>query len=805
MPHYFIFFTALLVLGTLTATAQPSYISDAEEGTPLEFVTISSTSAAAYVVTDAKGRADLSDFRGAEDIVLQLIGYETDTLFYVQLAETGFQHAMRPTSLQLSQVVVAATKWRQPNQRSPMRVSTLSQDNVALQNPQTAADLLGSAGTVFIQKSQLGGGSPMIRGFSANRLLYAVDGVRMNNAIFRSGNLQNVISLDPFAIERTEVLFGPGSVIYGSDAIGGVMSFETLSPTLADSSGIFTTGKAVARYASASQERTAHVDVSHANRRWGILTSFTSHQFDDLRMGRHGPEEYLRPFYVQRQDGEDVVIDNPDPLVQRPTGYGQINLMQKVRFQPNEDWNLEYGLHYSATTDYPRYDRLIRTRDGQPRSGTWDYGPQTWLMNHLSVAHQVPTRLYSQMKLRVAHQRFGESRMDRAFREPTLFTRTERVDALSANLDFLNNIGPRATLFYGLEVIGNEVASDGQSENLDTGAQQPGSARYPSATWRSQGAYASLQYNANPRWSLQTGFRYNRFSISADFASNQDFFPLPQLRSELQSGALTGSVGAVYRPVDSWSLIFNLSSGFRAPNVDDIGKVFDSEPGAVVVPNANLEPEYAYNAEFTLGKLFGRWGKIGATAYYTHLDQALVRRDFRLSGQDSIIYEGELSQVQAVQNAAQAWVWGIQLEVEARLARGLKLSGSFNYQEGEEELDDGSTSPSRHAAPWFGITRLTYRSGPLQLQAYLQYQGEKPFEELPVADRGRDYLYASDQNGNPYSPAWHTLNLKATYRASQLLSVSAGLENITDQRYRPYSSGIAGAGRNLILSTRIIF
>jgi hemoglobin/transferrin/lactoferrin receptor protein len=94
-------------------------------------------------------------------------------------------------------------------------------------NPQTSADLLANSGHVFVQKSQLGGGSPMIRGFSTNRVLITVDGIRLNNAIFRGGNVHNVISINPFNIEKTEIILGSGSVIYGSDAIGGVMNFYT--------------------------------------------------------------------------------------------------------------------------------------------------------------------------------------------------------------------------------------------------------------------------------------------------------------------------------------------------------------------------------------------------------------------------------------------------------------------------------------------------------------------------------------------------------------------------------------------------
>ena len=85
---------------------------------------------------------------------------------------------------------------------------------------------------------------------------------------------------------------------------------------------------------------------------------------------------------------------------------------------------------------------------------------------------------------------------------------------------------------------------------------------------------------------------------------------------------------------------------------------------------------------------------------------------------------------------------------------------------------------------------------------YVDYSGERSFEDLPVEEQSKTEIYAIDDNGNPYAPGWYTLNFKANYRLTELLSVNAGLENITDRRYRPYSSGISGAGRNFILALR---
>ena len=785
--------------------AQTLRVTDAATGAPLELVTIASNVPKAFTTTDENGEALISAFVGAEEIQCRLIGYEPVFFSYAQLEDQAFRIQMVSSGISLDQVVVSATRWSQPNRKVPAKVSLISPRDVGLQNPQTAADLLSISGEVFVQKSQQGGGSPMIRGFSTNRLLYTVDGVRMNTAIFRSGNLQNVISLDPFAIERTEVLFGAGSVIYGSDAIGGVMSFQTLTPEFSLTDEAKVSGQVDARFASANGEFSGHADVMVGWKKWSMVTSFTANHYGDLRMGRFGPEEYLRTTYVQTIDSLDVQVRNDDPLIQRPTAYDQINLMQKLRFQPNEAWDITYGFHYSTTTDFARYDRHIRFRDGLPRSAEWYYGPQIWMMNLLNVRHQSGGALYDQADLRLARQYFEESRYSRDFNEPVRTARKEQVDATSVNLDFLKSVGQRGTLFYGLEYVLNEVRSSGEEENIFSGKTGPTASRYPEADWTSYAAYVTYQFEWTSALMLQAGGRYNQFQLEADFSNNLEFYPFPEATASIDRGSFTGSLGVVYAPGSKWVFSTQLSTGFRAPNVDDIGKVFDSQPGYVVVPNPDLEAEYAYNAEFGLAHVIGQRIKIDLTAYYTLLDNALVLRDFNLNGQDSILYDGELSQVGSIQNAARANVYGLQGGLEIKLGNGFSLSSVINFQVGEEELDDGSVSPSRHAAPWFGLTRLNYKTGKLYLQLYSMYSGFRAFEDLPISEQTKDYLYATDDNGNPYAPGWYTLNLKVQYPLSHVWTMSAGVENITDVRYRPYSSGLVAPGRNVILAVQANF
>lgn len=796
-------FLLLLLLIAFNGFTQIITITDQESGQSLEMATLANENPRIYLTTNAKGQADISVFKGAERIEIRMLGYKTEVKSYHELSKSGLVFSLTRSVVSLDNIVISATRWNQISENIPARIIHISNQDVVLQNPQTTADLLGASGEVFIQKSQQGGGSPMIRGFSTNRLLYTVDGVRMNTAIFRSGNLQNVISLDPFAIENTEVFFGPGSVIYGSDAIGGVMSFQTMTPQLSLTEKQLISGKSVVRYSSANQEKTGHANFNIGWKKWASVTSFSYNDFGDLRMGSNGPDEYLRPFYVERQNGTDVIITNDDSKIQRPSAYSQFNIMQKLRFKPDDKWDFQYGFHYSETSDYSRYDRHIRYKSGKPRYGEWDYGPQIWMMNNLNITHFRHTKLYDQMTVRLAHQFFEESRISRDINKPMREIRTEKVNAFSTNIDFNKVIGTRHTLLYGVEAVLDDVNSSGINEDIEAGISYTGPSRYPQSTWSSFAAYVTDEFEVNDQLQLQAGMRYNHYSLDATFDTS--FYPFPYTIAKMNNGALTGSFGFVWKPTTKWAITAAVASGFRSPNVDDMGKVFDSEPGSVIVPNPNLEAEYAYNIEAGIARRFGEWVKFDITGYYTLLANALVRRDFTMNGLDSIMYDGELSKVQAIQNAASAHVYGIQTGITVKLPAGFGFSSQFNYQKGEEELDDGTTSPSRHAPPAFGVSRITYSANKLNMQLYAIYSAKKSFKELPEEEIGKDYLYAIDNNGNPYSPPWFTLNLKAMYQLTAALSINAGIENLTDQRYRPYSSGICAPGRNLVLSMRANF
>lgn len=786
------------------AIAQKIQVLSQQTGGAIPGVALFNKDKSKSAITNFDGFADISSFNQDERITFQHIAHAALWQTKSQILTANGQVFLITDASSLDEVVLSVSKFGQKKRDIPQQIVSVTSDDVLFRNPQTAADLLQSSGQVYVQKSQLGGGSPLIRGFSTNRLLIAVDGVRFNTAIFRGGNVQNIISIDPFAVARTEVILGPGSVVYGSDAVGGVMNFYTKKPVFSFKQGTTFSGNTTLRYATANKEKTGHFDFNIGAKKWAFLTSVTYSDFDNLRMGSHGPDDYLRTQYVETLNGVDTVVQNQNPKIQRPTAYSQINTMQKVRYMPNNNWNFDLGLFYTTTTDYPRYDRLIRTSNDALRSAVWDYGPQQWFSGNLQIQNTPQTNtFFDKSAFTLSFQHFTESRSDRDFGAPFLYKTQEKVAAYTTAWDFEKKI-KKAKLNYGVEYIFNKVGSRGLKTDILSGTSQQDVSRYPDgSSWQSLAGYMSTQFALAENISFLGGLRYSHIIVAAQFDTS--LFALPFTEATINTGALTGTAGVTWNPNQTLGWRLNFGTAFRAPNIDDIGKVFDSEPGSVVVPNPDLKPEYAYNGDLGVSLNFENKIKLDFAGFYTILEDALIRRDFSLDGESQIVYQGELSTIQAIQNASRAQVYGFEAGLEFAFSKAVKLSSQYNITKGFAQDQQGTKQALRHAAPAYGNTHIVYKKEKLTLDVFAVYNGQFDFEDLAPSQQNNAFLYAADQNGNPYAPKWYTLNFSGQYKFSKAFQLTATLENITDQRYRPYSSGLSAPGRNLILAATYTF
>ncbi len=774
-----------------------------EYGDPVEDAVIELESSQTFFLSNLDGRVKLPEINCIENITI----YHPDFEDVEQSIDLNSSYDLTITlyqcSFNLDEIVVSASKFLEKKSLVPQYISTIHKQEIALQNAPTTAEILSNSGKVFVQKSQQGGGSPNVRGFEANKVLLVVDGVRMNNAIFRAGHLQNVINTDANSIDNIEVLYGSGSVTYGSDALGGVINISTERGEFSSDSTELK-GKVYGRFATANQEKTAGFTFKVGKPQFSSLTSFHYSDFDDLRQGAQRSHSMgdlgLRPKYAIHNGMEDVMVENDNPNIQKYSGYTQYNFIQKLRFQVKENTIHSLNFHFSTSSDVPRYDRLSEINDeGNQKNVEWYYGPQGWLMASYQMKKNMNQKWADQMQLSVAYQKFKESRHTRKFNQAEKRHQKEGVDVLNFNWNWKKN-WDKHSLKYGLESFYNYVNSEAHYENIYTDLINPTDTRYPDggSTMASFASYVShSQHFGKKKWYLSEGIRYTYTYLKSQF-DDQSFFPFPYDDITQNTSNLSGFLGLIFLPQNDFRLSLNLNSGFRTPNVDDVGKVFDSTPGNVIVPNPSLKPERTLGSDFSISKVFGGVVKMESVFFYTSFQDIITTQNSTYLGTSTIDYEGVESQVQQQMNAGKAYIYGFNFLAEAKLNSFLNLKTHFTYTKGE--VMDDENYPLDHIPPFYGKLNLQFKNKKWLTELYSIFNAQKPISQYNPYGEDND-KYATPEG----MPAWWTLNFKTSYKWGKKGTVNLGLENILDRNYRVFSSGISAPGRNFIISFQYQF
>jgi hemoglobin/transferrin/lactoferrin receptor protein len=590
----------------------------------------------------------------------------------------------------LDEIIIYSNKFAERKQNIVQKTEVISAQRIAQINAQNTGDLLMNTGNVFVQRSQQGGGSPVLRGFEASRVLLVVDGIRMNNAIYRAGHLQNVITVDQNSLERVEVLYGPASTLYGSDALGGVVLLRTKQPLLAQQpEQMRVSGSGFTRYSSANNEKTAHVDFSIGSSRFAWLQAYNYSDFGDTKMGRHYPEKYpdfgRRSQYITTINGIDSVVQNKDDRVQRFSGYAQWDVTQKFLFQPNKKVSHALNLQLSNTSNVPRYDRLQDVRNGTLRFAEWYYGPQLRTLAAYELNVKQPG-FFNEIKSIISYQHIKESRHQREYRRyDRLDVRTEKLSVWGATVDG-RKVWKQHELTAGVDAQLNNVESSAVRKNILTHAVAKLDTRYPDGDNHMNyfGVYAQhLLKFGKGRWVLNDGIRFQYTTLRSTITDNS-FFNFPFTDIIQNNSAVTGNVGLVFMPDPRTRITAGLSSGFRSPNLDDAAKIFESNTASrqLIVPNPDIRPEFTYNADLGVSKQFAERFRMEATAFYTLFQNAIALAPFRLNGQDSVDYNGAVSRVFAPQNVNKAFLYGFNAALTLDVTKALRFNSTLNYTYG---------------------------------------------------------------------------------------------------------------------------
>jgi hemoglobin/transferrin/lactoferrin receptor protein len=714
-------------------------------------------------------------------------------------------------------IVVSPTLYPQSLNKIPQQVVKINSWEIKNAQASNTADLLQQSGNVFIQKSQQGGGSVTLRGLEANRNVLVIDGVRMNNLIYRGGHLQNVITTDVNALENVEVLFGPSSSMFGSDAMGGVIYLSTKKPIFNSSStSSMIKVNTQSRFTSANRGFSQHFDVNFGTKNWASWTSFSYSQFGDLRGGKNQnpffKEDYgLRPYYVARINGKDSLMVNEDPTLQKNSQYTQYDFIQKLSYKTNDQNVHTLNYQFSNSGNVPRYDRLTDPTDTGLKYAEWYYGPQTRNMISYAYQHSFPSGLFKTFDLNANHQSIEESRHTRKFGNDVRQSRTENVSIQGLNASLYHE-SKLHQWRIGIDLQNNNLQSTAIGTNLVTHELSKLDTRYPNGhnNMRSAALYSSHQYAINSWLTFSDGLRVGYTQL---YSTMNDFYAFANTANGIvnqNNPTYSGSVGLNANFKNQLNTSFILASGYRVPNVDDLSKIFETAAGGVIIPNNQLQPERSLTYEWNIRKVFDNVIAIENSAYYTQLKNMVVTDAFQLNGQDSVLYDGQMSPVLANQNKGKAFIYGNSTQIKANLGSHWYTSVSANYTYGrivEQKNGIDSLSPSDHIPPFFAKWTLTYMHQKIKADFYVDYQGWKRYSDYRLdAEDNETYTPQNDKGEHTVGmPAWYTLNARVQYAFSSLATVQFGIENILDTQYRTFASGINGAGRNLNIAFNFHF
>ena len=797
--------------------AQQVLVKDAVSLEVLPSVTIVDQDGAHFKTTDFDGLAKLDAFADNALISFSHIGYLSYTLSKNQIKSTQIIW-MTPDSEQLGEIVLSVARASTKKNRLAQQVGIVAKAEIEKQSPENTAVLLRKVPGVRVQQSQGGGGSPVLRGFEANRVLLVVDGVRMNNAIYRSGHLHNALSVDPLSLERAEVVFGPSSVGYGSDALGGVIHFYTRTPLINQNKKTSFSGSSSYDFNQNTSKQSALFEYSAS--KWAMLQYVSYAHFGDIVMGKrrsHGYENWGKvAAYSENTASNYTPIPTPNSNTNKQlnSGYEQVDLLQKWVYHSDTGLKFTLNLQGSNSGNIPRFDKLAEKQDGALRFARWEYGPQKrWLIS--PQINFIGTRSWLQSgKIIAAAQFLEESRIIRKFSSLDRHTQRENLCVYSLNADFKASFAKGFDWSYGLELTHNKVKSTAFSQTLAVDGnhivgltpKSPIATRYPSggSTYTTFAAYIDFRYDINSNSTVAFGARHTFTELDASW-TEQALIDARLAHVNQKNGSSNVTLGYTHQPNAKWQLKALMSTGFRSPNIDDLGKTREHN-GVLTVPNMNLSPEYIVSGEVGVKHLWKDGSFFELNGYYANIYDYIARGTYHIHDDsstrktDTIIFSGEEVKIVSNTNLGRASVYGLSAQTQWQISSKLQYSGALTLTKGDGNNLSGNL-PS--ISPLFTVQKvdLNLKKGALGLE-WNYAKSKHPSTYSPWGEDGLEETPLLSDGSYAGTPAWHRFDFHFAYPINSSFNLSGGVFNLFDTHYKEFASGISVPGRSLKLVLR---
>ena len=756
---FFLFFT-----NSISSFSQEILLLDSLLKIPIENVNLICKEVG--VSTGEKGLIDISIFKETDTIKISHLSYHTKQIIKSKLKGKIF---LQPKIKILETVAFIEDKTPVIGWDIIFGTKTANRNIVN----KSTAELLSTNSGITVQESQSGGGSPNFRGMEANRLLLVTDGIPLNNAIYRGGHLHSAATINPFFIRTVSLLSGPASVAYGNGAMGGALLFHTKSNIQKENSLLIHQ-----QYESATNAVMFNFLSNYSIKKLAFTSGVSIKSVGNLKMGNNRLHSY------DNWGKESFVLNENEQLY---TAYQQADFMHKTLFQINDKNSLLFNSQYSTSSDVFRFDRMNdeNTEENQ-KYDKWYYGPQNRFLQSISWSNKKAKTIYDSFKSTLGYQDVYESRHHKKTGENLLSNRYENVNIYDVVLDFNKEILD-AAIAYGIGVRHQNINSTANlSDSKNATFYNP--TRYPDggSSVNNCFAYSQLNIPISKKVQILLGGRFNQNNLIANFKN--PIFNFSKIKNTNKSFIKSALLS--YKISRSTTIKTSYYSGFRNPNIDDIGKVFSKNDKDVVVPNDKLEPEYADNLELAINYQNQKL-QLQIQLYNTKLSNAISREYSSLNGTDSMLYDGEMMRIQMNKNIESAIINGISFFGKYSPSRIFNIRANCNYLKGT----CSSNKPLAHIPPLNAKLTFSYIFKKQEFDFYTKYNAWKKEEDYDIA--GVDNLEEATVDG---SPMWYTLNLHYSYKIDGPLNFGFGIENIMDIHYKTFASGLSASGRNLIVS-----
>ena len=673
------------------------------------------------------------------------------------------------------EVVVSATRRETPAFDVPWLTDEIAAEEITRDRMRrTLPDALLDQPGVMVQRTSYGQASPFVRGFTGYHTVLLVDGIRLNNSTFRSGPNQYWSTVDALSVERLELVRGPNSVLYGSDAVGGTVN-AVLRRRESYEPGTHANVRSYTRWASAEGSWTQRVETEGNHDDFGWLIGGNYKSFDDLKVG--GSDD--------RQD---------------QTGYREQDADFRLDFRESKESTWTFGVQYVNQDDVPRTHRTV---DSVPFHGTTVGDElkrdltQTRELYYLRNRRSVGWAFADALEWTVSFHRQEEVQE----RDRDAVRSDEQgyaVDTWGAQLQ-LEKRSSIGTWTYGFEMWDDDVNSF--RKNSENGVEVLETVQGPvadDAAYRLLGVYAQDEFALGDT-TVTAGARYTKAWADADTVDdptvpgNDPATPGNVIGFDDSWDNVVGSLRAVHPVAQRWNLFGGVSQGFRAPNLSDLTRLDDTS--GVETPSLDLDPEEFTQAELGVKAEYGRWfGQVGV--WRTWVKDLIVP-----SPTGAVV--GTTPEVRK-DNVGDGEIDGIEAEVAWRFVDAWTISVGGSWQDGEIDqlLPNGQevSAPASRLMPLTGVFTLTWKERALPVRAWVSGRFADEQDELSLKD-------ATDTERIPPggTPGYGVISLGASWEVCKNAMLSAAIENVFDKEYRIHGSGVNEPGRNFVLALDLRF